>query len=216
MQLEIYLFFSFFILLLASFFIAQSYYLYFWYRKNFGYSALFEQLQNELNATYSQSGYFAQGSKIITPHAYKNLSNRYKIQYTQCYNILKFKTKDTSWEVFLYLVKEGFVYNEILIVRAFPSNKIISKEASIERIRGQISIFSNSRYLSEILEEKEMLSKFEWLVRNDSDSFLLLSNNIMFKAFSDNKVMNSQKIFNILKVIQNVKKRVFDKDTLKF
>ena len=216
MQLELYLLFSFFVLILASFYAAQSYILYFWYRKNFGFSNLIHQLQEELNATYSKVGYFAQNSKIITPHAYKNLSNKYKVQYTQCYNILKFKTQEVEWEIYLYLVREGFVYNEILIIRAFPKNKILSKESSIERIRGHISIFSNSRYLSEVLEDKNMVSKFEWLIRNDSDSLLILSNNIMFKAFSDNKIMNSQKILNILKIIQNVKKKVFDKDTLKF
>lgn len=216
MQLELYLLLSFFVLILASFYAAQSYILYFWYRKNFGYSKLFYQLQEELNATYSKVGYFTQGSKTITPYAYKNLSNKYKVQYTQCYNILKFKSKEVEWEIFLYLVREGFVYNEILIVRAFPTNKMISRESNIERIRGHISIFSNSRYLSEILEHKDMISRFEWLIRNDSDSLLILSNNIMFKGFSDNKIMDVKKILNTLKIIQNIKKKVFDKDTVKF
>lgn len=210
MQAEIYLILSFFILILASFYAAQSYTLYFWYRKMFGYSKLFVELKKELNGNLSSTGYFAQGNKVISKYAYKNLPNSLKMKYTQCYNVLSFKTQDSNWEIFLYLVKEGFVYNEILIIRCFPKDVILQHESSVERVRGHISIFSTSRYLSEVLEEKHLISKFEWLIRNDSDTLLILSNNLVFKSFSNPKVMNTQKILNILKVSQAVKKQVYN------
>jgi hypothetical protein len=207
---------SVFILLLSSFLIAQSYMLIYLYRKYFGYSDLFKQLSSQLNATFMRSGHYAQSHQVITTQAYKNLRNSDKLKFSQCYNIIKFKTKSSQWEIFLYLVKEGFSYNEILIIRCFPNNKILSNEANIERVRGHISIFSSNRYLAEVLQKQQVTSAFEWIIRYDSDSFLIQYNNLMFKGFCRQKLMKSEQILKFLKVMESIKKEVYDNSTLKY
>lgn len=207
---------SIFVLLLSSFFIAQSYFFFYLYHKYFGYSNLLKKLSTQINATFIKSGYYAQSHQIITPQAHKNLRNSDKLKFTQCYNIIKFKTKTSQWEIFLYLVKEGFSYNEMLIIRCFPNNKILSNEANIERIRGHISIFSSNRYLAEVLQKQHITTAFEWLIRYDSDSFLIQHNNLMFKGFCQEKMMQTEQILKFLKVIESIKKEVYDKSTLKY
>ncbi|MFP4402354.1 MAG: hypothetical protein ACLFPL_03910 [Candidatus Nanoarchaeia archaeon] len=207
---------SVFALLLSSFFLAQSYVLIFWYKKYFGYSQLFKELSTQLNGTMIKSGYYAQSHHVITPQAFKNLRNSEKVKFSQCYNIIKFKTKSSRWEIFLYLVKEGFTYNEIIIIRCFPNHKILSNEANIERVRGHISIFSSNRYLAEVLQQQQVTSAFEWLIRYDTDSFLIQHNNLMFKGFCQPKLMRSDQILKFLKVVESIKKEVYDKSTIKY
>lgn len=214
MSTELIIVISFFVLMISTFYLAQSYLLFLWYRQLFGNKKYFKLLNEELKGTYQKKGYFAQGHEIISPLAYKNLRNNDKANFSFCYNIVKFKTKNCRWEVYSYIVKEGFSHNEIVSIRCFPQ-KIISQEASVERVRSHISIFSSSRFLSEILEQKYLISGFEWLIRKDSDSFLIYNNSIVFKMFSDEKMLKVEKIMRILKIIQTVKKEVFDKDTLR-
>ena len=215
MNPELIIIFSFFVLMVSSFYAAQSYILFYWYRTLLGYKKFFKQLKKELKGSYDRKGFYAQSHQVITPLAYKNLPNRDKINFSPCYNIVKFKTVDCRWEIFSYLVKEGFTYGEIVTIRCFPQ-KQISNEASIEKVRSHISIFSSNRFLSEVLEQKHMISGFEWLIRKDTDSFIIQNNCLVFKMFSDDKLMNNDRIMNCLKVIQNVKKEIFDRDTIRF
>lgn len=206
---------SFFVLMISAFYAAQSYILFSFYRRFFGFHKFFNLLSTKLKGNYQSKGYFAHNHEIISKLAYKNLPSRDKINFSNCYDIVKFKTQGCNWEIFSYLIKEGFVYTEVVMVRCFP-NKRITQEASVERVRSHISIFSSNRYLAEVLEDKHLVSGFEWLIRKDSDSLLIQNNCIIFKMFSDEKMMKEDKITNILKVIQRVKKEVYDKDTLTF
>ena len=214
MNTEIIIVVSFFVLLVSSFYIAQSYLLFLWYSQFFGNKKFFKLLNEQLKGNFETKGYFAQGHQVISPLSFNNLRNSDRANFSFCYNIIKFKTKNCKWEIFSYIIREGFTHNEIVCIRCFP-NKIISQEASVERVRSHISIFSSNRFLSEILEQKYLISGFEWLIRKDSDSFLIHNNSIVFKMFSDDKMMKVDKMMRILKVLQTVKKEVFDRDTLR-
>ena len=205
---------SFFVLMISLFYLSQSYIMFLWYRQIFGNRNFFNLLAERLNVTIKDSGYFAQGHSVISPLSYKNLGNSSKSNFSFCYNIISFKGQGCRWEIFSYIIKEGLSYGEVVCIRCFP-DRIISQEASIERVRGLVSIFSSSRFLSEILEQKYLMSGFEWLIRKDSDSLLIHNNSIVFKTFSDEKIMKVDKMMRILKVMQTIKKEVFDKKTLK-
>ena len=207
--------FSFVLLLICAFYLAQSYVLFYFYYKFLGNGKFFKHLCEKLKGKLQREGYFAQNHEVISPLAFKNLPNRSKYNFSSCYNVIKFKTQNCNWEILSYLVKEGYSYNEMVMIRCFPE-KLISQEATVERIRSHISIFSSSRHLAEVLEDKQLVSGFEWLIRKETDSLLIQHNCIVFKMFSEIKVMKEDKIMTCLKVMQRVKKEVFDKQTLKF
>ncbi|MFT4244013.1 MAG: hypothetical protein ACMXYB_00995 [Candidatus Woesearchaeota archaeon] len=204
-----------FILLLVLFYHSQSFWIVSFYRRKFGYSNIIFEIKEDVKGRIIEKGYFSQNQEILIPNAFKNLRISEQRKYSQCYNILKFQTENSNWELFFYIVKEGFTYNEILSIRTFPKYKIISQEASVERVNGYISIFSSSRFLCEILEEKDSINAFEWIIRTNTDSFLIQNNNLTFKLFCTKKTINQKKILDYIKVINHIKNKVFEKENLK-
>ncbi|MCH8519332.1 MAG: hypothetical protein LAT82_01105 [Nanoarchaeota archaeon] len=215
MEVSIIIFVSLFIILIALFTLSQSPYFIMLVRKKFGYSKIVYDIKEQVKGKIDAEGYFSQNQEILTPNAFKNLRMSDQKKYTKCYNILKFKTENSNWELFFYIVKDGFSYSEILTIRAFPQYKIITQEASIERVNGHISIFSSSRFLSEILEEKSTISAFEWIIRTNTDSFLIQNNNLAFKIFCNDKTIQQKKILDYIKVINHIKNKVFKNDNLR-
>ena len=215
MNLTIILLFTLFLLLIVLFSLSQSQWFILFVRKKFGHSKIIYEIKEQVKGRVVKEGYFSQNQEILTPAAFKNLRISDQKKYTKCYNILKFKTDNSNWELFFYIVKDGFSYSEILTIRAFPQYKIITQEASIERVNGHISIFSSSRFLSEILEEKSTINAFEWIIRTNTDSFLIQNNNLAFKIFCSDKTIQQKKILDYIKVINHVKNKVFKKDNLK-
>ena len=204
-----------FILLLILFYLSQSFWAISFYRRKFGYSNIVFELKEQVKGKIIKKGYFSQNQEILKPNAFKNLRISDQKKYSQCYNILKFQTENSNWELFFYIVKEGFTYSEILSIRSFPKYKIISQEASVERVNGHISIFSSSRILCEVLEEKDSINAFEWIIRTNTDSFLIQNNNLTFKIFCTDKTVTQKKILDYIKVINHIKNKVFKKENLR-
>lgn len=215
MNLIVIILFVVFATLVILFSISQSQAVIMFFRRKFGYSKIVYEIKEQVKGKVVKEGFFSQNQQVLTPYAFKNLRISDQKKYTKCYNILKFKTENSNWELFFHIVKDGFSYSEILTIRAFPLYKIITQEASIERVNGHISIFSSSRFLSEILEEKSTISAFEWIIRTSTDSFLIQNNNLAFKLFCNDKTIQQKKIFDYIKVINHVKNKVFKKDNLK-
>lgn len=138
---------------------------------------------------YVSSAYFATSHPVISKTEFKSSSTKHKIQFTQCYNVVLFKTEDADWELFFYLVKEGLVYSQIMALRMFPKHTHIKSEGNVEKTYGRLNIFTNNRYLTGILEENETMDYLRWLIRYNDDILYVLPNNLHYKIFlSDPKI----------------------------
>ena len=176
-----------------------------------------DRFRRKVKGIYLSKGYFATSHKIISKKEFKSLSNTQKSNYGSCYNAVKFKTDNAEWELFFHLVKDGTFFSEILNIRVFPNQNYIKSEGNVEKNYSRINIFTNSMYLSNLLESKEMYETLEWLIKNNGDILLISQNGLHFKAFLDhNEKLNTDETLDIIKVINNIKNKIYRKEILEY
>ncbi len=180
-------------------------------RKNF-----INQFKLSVKGIYYPSGYFAISHHFVTPEEYRSFSNRHKLSFSKCYNIVTFKTTDANWELFFHLVKEGGSYSEILTIRVFPKNLRIKSEGNIEKNYSRLNIFTNNRYLTSILERKDTNDYLNWLIRHNGDILLISHNNLHFKAFLKSRKLSVNRALDMIKAMNGIKNNIYRDDVLEY
>jgi hypothetical protein len=206
----------FFLILAAFYLYTSSYNFQFFINKRRRKKDIIDNLVQKVKGKYLPEGYFAVSHKVLTTSEYKHLPSRFKLNFAKCYNIIKFKTPDAQWELFFYLIKEGnFKYSEIFTIRVFPKNHINS-EGQVEKNYSRLNIFTNNRYLTKELEEPQTQEYLNWLLRKNGDILLISENNLQYKIFISKKKMTSERVFNIIKALNEIKNRIYKKDVIEY
>lgn len=187
-----------------------------WIRRNKFKSNLLKGVAEKTKANYLPNAYFANSHKIISKREFKSFSRRHRIAFTQCYNALTFKTSDSKWEMFFYLVKEGIHFSEIIAIRAFPDKNKIRSEANIERIHSRLNTVANNRYLAEVLEGRDIKTYLEWLLKKNGEILLISHNNLHFKAFVDNENLTEKRVMEMIKVLNVIQRNIYRDDVIEY
>jgi len=175
-----------------------------------------KEFRSTVKGIYHSSGYFAISHPFITNEEFKSFSNRYKLSFSKCYNVITFKTNDANWELFFHLVKEGSIYSEILTIRSFPKKLRIKSEGNIEKNYSRLNIFTNNRYLTGVLENRVNDDLLKWLIRNNGDILLILHNNLHFKAFLKSKTLTVERALDMIKAMNGLKNNIFKEDVIEY
>lgn len=175
--------------------------------------------RQQVKGRYRSSGYFGISHRIISPKQFKNLSRRHRSNFYHCYNIVTFKTAEADWEVFFYLIREGVHYSENMGIRCFPRHQVMIKsEGNAERVRGGINVFSNNRYLAEVLEEKDNRELLDTLLRHEYDMLQVLPNNLYSKSFLDKRrqTMSAQRMLEMIRNMDRIRSNVYRKEVIEY
>jgi hypothetical protein len=178
-------------------------------------NSLLDDFKNNVKGSFYKQGLFANSHKIISKREYETYSNRYKGNFSECYNIIKFKTNDAHWELFFHLVKEDYGFQEILNIRVFPNDIKIKSEGNVEKSYSRLNVFTNNSYLTHILET-DGLDYLKWLIRYNGDIFLISPNNLHFKAFNVSKKVSVERIMDMIKSINAIKRSIYQKDIIEY
>jgi len=179
-------------------------------------SSFVNNFKNSVKGTFHDEGYFAMSHPFVSKEEFKSFSNRHKISFSKCYNMVLFKTSDANWELFFHLIKEGTVYSEIMTIRVFPKYLRIKSEGNIEKNYSRLNIFTNNRYLTSILESHASTDYLKWLIRHNGDILLVSHNNLHFKAFLTDKKLSEQRALDMIKALNGIKDLVYRKDVLEY
>ena len=205
------LFFSFVLFLLFN-----AYFFQLFLRKLKLKSSFVKSFKNAVKGTFYDGGFFAMSHPFVTEEQYKSFSNRHKMSFSRCYNIVLFKTPDANWELFFHLVKEGTEYSEILNIRVFPKHLRIKSEGNVEKNYSRLNIFTNNRYLTSVLESQTTNDYLKWLIRHNGDILLISSNNLHFKAFLSDKKLSEQRVLDMVKALNGIKDSIYRDDVLEY
>ncbi len=205
-----------FLIIIVSYIAYTSYSIQLFFHKQRLKNFLLKTILNKLKGKYISQAYFASSHKTIPPSQFKTLSNKQKTHFSHCYNLIKFKTSDSNWELFFHLVKEGTVYNEILNLRVFPITAKIRSEANIEKSFGKLNIFANNKYLADTLEIKSIKEVLSNLLDHSEDIILISHNCIHYKTFSDPNMLNENKLMEIIKELNHVKNKIYKENTFNY
>ncbi len=176
-----------------------------------------QRLKNKVKGIQISKGYFAISHKIITENEFKLLTRTQKLKYSSCYNIIIFKTEHAHWELFFHLIKDGTFYSQILNLRVFPIKNHIKTEGNIEKNYTRLNIFTNSRYLSAILESSELTPLLKWLIKNNGDILLVNHTNLHFKAFLNSTTnLNIDDGMNMIKTMNEIRNKIYKKGILEY
>ena len=173
-------------------------------------------LLDAVKGEFIQDGYFATSHRFVTPIEHKTYFQRHRASFSKCHNILRFKTPDANWELFFHLVKDGSVFSEQMSLRVFPIKNRIKSEGNIEKNYSRLNIFTNNRYLTQILEHTETKDYLKWLIRHNEDILLISHNNIHFKAFIDTKKLSVKRTLDMIKAMNVVKSKIFKDDVIEY
>ncbi|MFW6008990.1 MAG: hypothetical protein ACOC16_01385 [Nanoarchaeota archaeon] len=195
--------------------IYKSYYFQFFYHKYRIKNDFIKSFQEIVKGKYYSDAYFGPSHKIISVHEYKSMSNKHKMNFSKCYNIITFKTPDIKWELYFYLIKDGMSFSEIFNLRAFPKDYKIKSEGNVEKSYSRINIFTNNRYLTKVLE-KQIYDDLEWLIRHNGDSLLISYNNLHFKASLKSEKLTKTRTLDMIKAMNNIKSGIYKKDLLEY
>ncbi len=160
--------------------------------------------------------FFAPSHKIISKKEYNTRSQRDKVKFSRCYNVVKFQTPDSHWELFFHLIKDGAIYNELLTIRVFPKEHRIKSEGNVEKSYGRINIFTNNRYLTNILEERDSGDYLRWLMRHNSDVLLISHNNLHFKIFIVSHKFTVKRAIDMIKALNILKGKIYREEVLEY
>ncbi len=174
-----------------------------------------EVFLSSVKGNYISEAYFASSHRIIPKIEYKIYSNREKIHFTKCYNVITFKTDDANWEFYFYLIKEGIRYVEVMSIRVFPKKNKIRSEGNVEKTFSRLSFFTNNRYLTQILEIPQVNSHLLKILVNNGDILLINHNSLQLKIFNY-KNFDSKKIMDLIKSIHFVKNHIFKDDVIEY
>lgn len=210
------LFFAIFILALIAFILYNNYdvqvYL---HRKSLKTSEL-QDFISQVNGKFYKKAYFAKNHKLVTDKDHNIYYSRHRLSFSKCYNCVTFKTKDASWELFFSLVKDGAVYSEMMSIRVFPHGNRIRSEGTVEKNFSRVNVLTNSRYLTDLLEEDSSHTYLNWLLHKNDDILLISHNMLHFKTFVESKKLRSKKVMKSLKAIHAIKNIIYKKDVLEY
>jgi hypothetical protein len=173
-------------------------------------------LSAAVKGEFIQDGYFAVSHKFVTPIEHKTYFQRHRASFSKCYNVLRFKTPDAHWEIFFHLVKDGSVFSEQMSLRVFPIKKRIKSEGNIEKNYSRLNIFTNNRYLTQVLENSETKDYLKWLIRHNEDILLISHNNLHFKAFIDTRKLSVKRTLDMIKAMNVVKSKIYRDDVIEY
>ncbi len=174
-----------------------------------------QDFKNNVKGSFYKEALFANSHKIISKKEYESFSHKYKVNFSSCYNIIKFKTQDAEWELFFHLVKENYGFQEILNIRVFPKDIKIKSEGNVEKSYSRLNVFTNNSYLTHILET-DGLDYLKWLIRYNGDILLISPNNLHFKAFNVSKKVSVERIMDMIKSINALKRNIYQKDVIEY
>ena len=203
------------ILIVLSLFISKTYFFQFFWRKMRVKKVFLEEFRKTTKGRFVSEAYFAPSHRIVSKREYNTLTNKQKINFSKCYNIVTFRTNDVEWELFFNIIKEGFAFTELMNVRAFPINGLIKSEGNVERNYGRINVLTNNHYLTNILEVG-VNDDVVWLMRYDGDMLFISNNNLHFKAFIDINKVSLNRIMDMIKAINGIKKGIYKKDVIEY
>lgn len=213
---------SLFLFLFIFVFSAVIYVLYFSYnfqtfihKRNFK-SFLINDFIGSVKGNFISSAYFASSHKIASKKEYNSFSIKHKLSFNNCYNIVNFKTVDADWELFFYLVKDGMKFGEILSIRCFPKTLKIKSEGNVEKNYSRLNTFTNNRYLTGVLETKQVNEYLKWLIRQNGDILLISNNNLHFKVFLNSKKISKTRLLDMVKAINGIKNQIYKEDNISY
>lgn len=214
--MEIIWIFALLLFFLLCYVIYSSYSFQIWYNRRKLERNFLESFREQVKGIYYKSGHFSPTNKVIFEDEYSNLSNSQKANYSQCYDVITFKTPDSQWELFFYIVKEGMVFTEFLSIRTFPLNSKIKSEANIEKNYSRVNILANNRYLANILESEEVRDTLKWILRETGDNMYVYNNNISFRALIDGQKekIPVSRVMDMVKSINGIKNKIYKRDVM--
>lgn len=171
---------------------------------------------NSVKGVFLKKGYFANSHKIVSIQNFRAMSNKEKVSFHNCYNIVSFKTNDANWELFFYLIYEGVSYKEVMAIRCFPKKNRIRSEGNVEKNYSRLNIFTNNRYLTGILETGEVHDCLNWLIRHNDDMLLISHNSLHFKAFLKKSNMTVNRTLDMVKAINIIQKKIYKEDIIEY
>jgi len=207
--------FAIFTSLVILYLLLNSYAFQFLYHKHRVKKGFIEQFQTNVKGKMLESAYFAPSHKIISNSEYRTSSNRQKINFSKCYNIITFKTADVKWEMFFNIIREDNSFSEVFNLRAFPAKNYIKTEGNVEKNYSRLNIFTNNGYLTHVLE-KNCLDHLKWLIRHNGDILLISNNNLHFKAILDPKVLSSTRAMDMVKAMHSIKTEIYKDDVIEY
>lgn len=82
----------------------------------------------------------------------------------------------------------------------------------------RLNIFTNNRYLTQVLETQEARNLLSSMIENNSDIMHITHNNIHLKIFMDKKTGGPelQKIMNIVRSMNQLKTMIFKEDVIEY
>ena len=171
--------------------------------------------KNATKGRFVAEAYFAPSHKVISLNEYNSLTNKQKMSFSKCYNVIIFKTPGAEWELFFHLIKEGLTFTEILSIRVFPEHYTIRSEGNVEKTYGRVNVFTNNHYLTKLLET-QVNNFVVWLMRYDGDMLLISSNNLHFKAYITANKISLNRALDMIKCMNGVKNGIYKKDVLEY
>lgn len=186
------------------------------YRKSKIKNNLIMPLKQEVKGKYQPYAYYSNSHKIVLPGQYKGFSYHHRTNFSLCYNALKFRTQFADMELFFSLIKEGTKFVEVLNVRIFPYEKTIKSEGNVEKNYSRLSIFTNNKYLTELLEHDPVKDHLKWLLRYNGDILLISKNNLHFKAFLDPKNLSVERVLDIIKALHFISTHIYKKENISY
>lgn len=211
-----FIFFAIFLLALIAFILYTNYDVQIYLHRKSIKSSQLQEFISQVNGKYYKKAYFAKNHKVITDKDHNMYYSRHRLSFSKCYNCVTFKTKDASWELFFSLVKDGAVYSEIMSIRVFPHGNRIRSEGTIEKNFSRIHVLTNSRYLTDLLEEETSQTYLNWLLHKNDDILLVSHNMLQYKTFVDSKELRSKKVLKSLKAIHAIKNIIYRKGVIEY
>lgn len=199
-----------------GYFIFSSYFIQSNIRKFNIKNSLIDDFKKKVLGKYFGSAYFGVSHRIVPKSEYNSFSNREKIHFSKCYNVITFKTPDANWELFFHLVKEGMVFSEIMTLRVFPKSIKIRSEGNVEKNFGKLNIFTNNKYLTNILEEEKIYNELNNILKKNEDILVISHNCIYLKTFFDSKDYNMKALLSLVKSMHVVKNKVFREGVMEY
>ncbi len=202
--------------IISIFIFYQSYYVQFLLNSFKVNNHFLRHFTHTVKGSYVRKGYFTSHNKVILDREYKRLGKKERLNYSKCFNIVKFQLENTKCELFFYLIKEGLSYTQVLNLRVFiPHEHLIKSEGNVEKNYGRVNIFTNNHYLTRILETKGQ-DCLNWLIRYNGDILFISSNNLHFKAFNTGGKMSLSRSMDILKAVNVLRKEIYSKDVMEY
>jgi len=178
-------------------------------RRNSFNKTVFNKILEGVKGRFCKVGYYSTNHKVVLKGEYKSFTNRHKVNFSQCFDIIRFKTQFGHMELFFSLIRENLRFYEVLNLRIFPYESFIKSEGNVEKNYSRLNIFTNNKYLTELLETHEMRELLNWLIRYNGDILLISKNNLHFKAFVNPKKLSYERIMDMIKVIHMIAVKIY-------